>query len=617
MSPKMIILLAVAGAALTLASSPARSAQWDARLGVVGRAVSVDGDRSKYRQHLNLDDGIRLQELVVRGRRSGRGPDRIDVSMYHLGGEPSDRIVLRIQDTGRYKAAYERRRSEYRYDDIIVLPEDASATGSTGGDFQRFNFDRVQHRGDLDVQLNDRATLSYEFRQLEKRGRGTTVRSVQREEFELDRTIDERDRSHGMTLSYRWDDASVAVGHRRRDYDNDFFAILPAFSPGSLPEGLTELAEFSLTQPVSHESREDTLQVRLRPRIGGGRRAEVSLDALRTTLDGRHRIRETALGSGFTGAPLQRDVAGGGDLSRDGELLKLHGRYPLTDAVRLVGEVRRHRVDQDGDLVFDGDMVATDWRIDRTGAQLGVEAAVSSAVFVSAGVIREEREQRFRPMAAGPASIDQRTRHDGYFTELAWRPAPAMKLRVSAEAASIDDPFTLSSPTDRRRLQLEARYRWNDAVTVLASHRYAKLENDNSAWQSRSRQSRLQVDYSGERLGLTLGATRMDTDREVEQTVIAGTRSVFFDIDYAGKAAFYDAAVNWRATESMRFGGNVRRYRNRGSFEVERDDYRAFLVTSIDKDHDLSLTLRRTEFEEGGIEEYAADIIELAVTRTW
>ena len=99
------------------------------------RSVRVDGSTSKYRENVNLDDGVRLFDATFdfRAAETGTGVDRVSFDARNLGGDPAETIRMSAQKYGVWNLQLDRRRSEYFYEDVILPPALASVTGSTGG----------------------------------------------------------------------------------------------------------------------------------------------------------------------------------------------------------------------------------------------------------------------------------------------------------------------------------------------------------------------------------------------------------------------------------------------------------------------------------------------------
>ena len=263
-----VAVVLVAGAACP---GTAASAAFTGHVSVGYREVDVSGDEGKYKQHVNLDDGARLFDLgmVFQPDRDADAPagmpDRVELNASGLGGDPYESVRLRVQRYGTYRITYDHRSSDYFYEDLLLAPEEASVEQSTGGDFHHFDFERKRDTLALDLDLSSRATLNLGFARYDKRGDSTTVLDVEREEFELDKPIDESLDRYEIGFTYDWDHVTLTLGQTWQEYDNDSSVFLPGFSPGSEPSAPTSLDLFFLDQPYGFTSSDQHVSVQVRP----------------------------------------------------------------------------------------------------------------------------------------------------------------------------------------------------------------------------------------------------------------------------------------------------------------------------------------------------------------
>jgi predicted porin len=584
------------------------------------RDVDVSGDEAKYDQHINLDDGARLFDLgfVFQPQRDESSPadmpDRVEFNASGLGGDPYESLQLRIKKYGAYRFKYDRRSSDYFYEDLLLLPEDASIEGSTGGDFHHFDFERVRDSLDLDIDLNDRATLSLGFDRHDKNGDSTTTLDVEREEFELDKPIDETLEAYNVGLRYGWDKVTLTITERWQDYDNASSAFLPGFSPGTDPTEPTELDFFFLDQPYGYDAREHQVNLRLRP----DKRWDIQLNARLSDLDLDMQANERAQGLDFIGAPFTTDVTGSADIDRDTQLYDLAVSYAVSDRLLVTASVRQQNLDQDGTLQFGTVDGISSWEIDTTGFELGVDVALNDALTLAAGWSNERRDTSFGQESEGiVVTEDVETDRDGFYAHLSYRPNRNLQVTFSAETNSIDDPFTLASATDSQRYRLRARYRWDNGLTLNATYRRTEYENDNSGWESDTEQTDVRLTYSTDRLTVSVGAALVDLQRDIDQLVTGGFRQDLFAISYAADADFWDGSVRWRLTDRIDLAASYRTYDNDGSFSVDRDDARAAVEVALPDNYGLQLSYRNVDYEEDQLESFDVDIWEVALKYRW
>ena len=105
----------------------------------------------------------------------------------------------------------------------------------------------------------------------------------------------------------------------------------------------------------------------------------------------------------------------------------------------------------------------------------------------------------------------------------------------------------------------------------------------------------------------------IDAARRIDQLVTGGTLQVPFAIDYRSDASFSDLSAQWMPGERLSLGGNLRRYENRGSFPIDRDDWRAFLRIMVAADYAIEIDYRSIDYVEDSFDDYEADILEVAV----
>ena len=583
------------------------------------RGVDVDGDHAKYRQHVNLGDGARLFDLEYGWQWAGSDspaaivPERLRLNVSGLGGDPYERWDLEARRDGRYRLALSRQESEYFYEDLLVLPENASVEASTGGDFRHFDFRRTRDSAALTLELTERATVQLDLDRYRKRGDATTVLDIQREEFELERPVDETSESLAAALSYAWERVTATYTQRFTRFDYESSQFLPSPSAGSEPDAPSELTFFFLDQPYELDGREHRLDLRARPLS----RLRVDFSALMGDLDVDLEARERSAGTGFQGNPFSRDLAGSGRIDQDRELYDVGAAYQVSRRISLFGGLRRAELDQSGSSSFDSD-AASDWRVDTTRIEGGVELMPSSTLAVALAWTSERRETRYRQQ--DPRFLDSddvATDVDGYFLRLTWRPTRRANLLVSVEDNSIDDPFSLASPTDATRYRLRGRYQWDSGLYAGASYLRTRRDNDTTGWNADADQVECRLGYDGGRLSGSVGYARIDLSRSIDSLVLGGSRQALFVIDYGAEADVADAALSWRFGHDLAVGGSLRRYDNGGRFSVDRDDYRIFASGRLGTRYRWGLTWRRIDFAEDAIEDFEADVVELRLGMRW
>ncbi len=610
--------------ALTAAPVAVHGAPGSGEINLGWREVWVDGDRTKYRQHVNLDDGPRVFDLGFTWKADEKSepgslaPERIELRLDDLGGDPYESIVVRAERAGSYQARFRRDESDYFYEDVLVLPENASVEGSTGGDFRHFDFRRIRDSVSLQVEPAERMTLLFDIDRYRKRGDSTTIMDIEREEFELEAPLDETMESLSAGFSYAWDKVSMTLTERYTRFDYGSSMFLPGLSEGSEPAEPTELEFFFLDQPYEMESWEHRLDLRARP----APRTDLGMSVIVADLDLELDALERSQGTDFLGVPFTRNFQGDGAIDQDRLLVDLNGSYGLTERVGVFAGIRLSRLDQSGDSSFgsgaDLEEAVSDWEIDGLRFETGVELALRRDMLLAVGWTTERRDVDSRQANEEQADLaDVDSDSDGYFLRWSYRPTRRLDLFASVEDNSVDDPFTLASPTDSTRYRLRGRYRWDSGVSLSGGYLRSDRDNDNSGWKAETEQFDLRLSYRGGPFTLSAGVSRIELVRSVDALVVGGFASRLFAIDYGADADFADIAGTWQLNRSLSVGASARRYDNSGSFAVERDDARLFLRGLLGSGYQWGVEYRRIDFREGGIEEFDADIVELSAGLRW
>lgn len=617
--------LAAALLAVALVPAAPAVAQEDGSDGFSGsfligvRSVDVEGAERKFREDYNYDDGPRLFEfrldLSPAGGIANGAADRLFIDASHLGGDPYETMSFGVSKHQAYDFRYDRRVSEYFYEDLILPPELSNVRASNGGDFHHFDFERVHDRADLDIDLTPAATLSFGLDRYTKKGEGTTTLDFSRDEFELDKVIDESLNDYSASFEYAWSKVTLVLEERVRDYTNLYEVFLPGFSLGENPTGAT-LDFFFLDQPYDLTGNRHTARVIARPTARFDVVLSASLDQSELELEAEERSQ----GNAFNGAPTSTNFTGEGEIERDVDFFDLDVTYRFTDRLALIGNAHQHDLDQEGDFEFDVVNSST-WEIKTTGFDAGLQFLATPTLTVSGGLALESRDVDFAWANGGTTKAEsEETEREGFFADVAWRPSKAFQLTFAAEDNSFDDPFTLASPTDRRRYRANARYRWENGLFVSGVYQLQDYENDNSGWAADSDRLALRAGWGGDGLDVSLGYAMLDVEREIDQTLFFGNPTpVPFPIAYEADTDLIDGRVRWAVTERWALGGNFRTYENDGSFALAHDDYGAWVEAGFGAGYLARVGYRMVDYDEDAFDfdDYDADIAEFAVGYRW
>lgn len=581
------------------------------------RSVDVGGATSKFREDVNLDDGVRLLDATLSyAPAPGENAlvDRLDLDASNLGGDPFETVHFSARKFGAYELKLDHRRSDYFYQDVILPRALASVTASTAGDHHEFDFERVQDSAKLDINLTPTTELRFGLDRFARRGESTTTLDVQRDEFELDRPIDESLESFSVGVEHAFDKVTLVFERQDRDFENASELFLPGASAGENTTDAAELQFFTLDQSYDYSSSGQVFRVIATPTA----RLDLKAAWRNENLDLDADPAERSAGTDFNGLPFATDLAGAAHIRRDIELGQIDLGYGVSGRLRVIGSVRRSTLEQRGTLVFGGDAGAGFWDIETTGAEAGFEIAASARVVVTAGLSAESRDLSAASMLAGTAlGGTGATERDGFFARLAYHPAAGTEISASVEDDDIDDPATLASPTSTRRYRVHGRHRWNNGLALSGTIRHDARDNALSGWTGETDQSNLRLSYDGSRLRYAFGYTLIELDRSIDQLVAAGTRQDLWLIDYVADATLLDGSVHWRLNDRIGLGGSFNFYENDGSFALERDDLRAYVDIGLGQQYSVRVGLRDLDYSEDRFDDYDATLLEVALGLRW
>jgi|CXWL01.1.fsa_nt_gi hypothetical protein len=612
------IALGLGAAALVLTAWPAAAADSPfAGSFVIGyRSVEVDKTTSKYKEDLNLDDGPRLfsLELSIKPRgAAGEILDTLELAVSNFGGDPFETLRFKAAKTGTYKLQYKRLESDYFYDDTILPPELANLRLSSGGDFHTFDFTRVRDDASLEITVNPRSRFTFGFERYSKLGEATTTIDLQRDDFELDRRVDETSDAWRAGYEHSWDKVTLAFEERIEDYQNDVELFLPGGTPGENTTNLTVLDFFFLDQPYEYQSQQHTLRLVARPTERWTIRAVASFQNLDLDLNARERSK----GIGSNGQPFSTNLSGVGDMSRDVELFDADVTFRLNDAWAIVGSAWSRALDQDGRITFGTATGRSEWTIDTSGFEAGFLWEPSTRFNWTAGFRTESRDVEFGAVETATAPFvveDETTDHDGLFTSLGWRPSDTLRFHLSYEDSSYDDSFTLVSPTDRTRVRATGDWRLGGGFALHGAFQKSQNDNDLSGFEGTVDQADLRLSYTKEGFSVAAGWGRTKIDHEIFQTLVFGTVPTPFPIAYNSDADFIDGRVAWKGGR-WHLGVDLRLYENDGSFAMERDDFRGYVEYDVTERYLLRIAHRTVDYNEirANFDDYNADITEFGI----
>lgn len=586
------------------------------------RSVDVGGNHGKYEEDFGYEDGPRLFDFEVdfEPETGARGiADRIELSATNLGGDPFETIRLKVRKHGAYDFRFDRRKSHYFYEDTLVPPELANPRLSNGGDFHTFDFDRIRDTAKLDITLSRQAKLFFGFERFTRKGESTTTIDIQRDEFEFDRPIDESMNEYQAGFQYKWSKATLVVEEVVRDYSNAVEIFLPGFSLGETPDNASVLDYYFLDQPYDFTSYDHRARLTLSPNS----RFQVTVAGLVQSLDMDVSAEESVQGVGFNGSPFATEGSGEGEVDRDTQLLDVDLSYLVTDTFSIIGRAWSKNFEQDGELDFvtvpgGSDENVGRWEIDTTGAQAGVRWWVGKELTVSGGVHYESRDVKHGWDTDGTVETgdNETTDAEGFFFQGDWRPAHRFNMSLGVDQTSFDDPFTVSSASDRLRARARALFVLGPGRFLLGTYKATRIENDKVDFQADTDQAGLQLVLIQPKWKGLFGVGTIKVERDVDQFV--SSLDTVFPIYYEIDSTFLDGHIHYNVNERFAVGTDVRFYDNGGSFGLSRNDLRGYLETTLGR-YTARLGYRTIDYDEddASFDDYDADILELSIGYRW
>lgn len=606
-------LLLLLAAPLGAQTSNAGSFVGNFQVGYQG--VDVNGSEEKFRSDLNLRDTPMLFSTYLDyqpGDALQGFADRIELDLSTLGDTPFETLRLDINKYGRYDFHYERRKSDYFYDDLITRAELVGGDDlSILGDQVSFDFERVRDLLDLDIRINRRAKFNLGFDRYTRQGDSTNTVRIQRTVYQVQKPLDERQSDYIAGFEYAWDKVTLILEERYRDYENAFEIFLPGQSGDSDPV----LDFFFLDQPYDFTSNDHTLRVVAQPTRKLLIRFAGTLQDLGMDIAADERVK----GTDGNGVPYEDETTGDGQIDRDMELLDLDLTYQFTQRWGLILGARSRTLDQNGAFQFGDGLNSGLWKIDTTSYDAGVQFAVSPQLVFSGGFLGENRdvevsEGEDEDLSGGDRSTD----HLGWYVTAAWKPTQRFKLSADFDDSSIDDPFAAASPTSRQHARLRLRYGWENGFWVSGAYTLNDIENSDSNWKSDFDQADVRVGYNGRGLDAHLGYNTITTKSE-SGTLIGRGNPLPFRVLYDVDSDFVDGRVRWVALERLVLGGDLRLYENSGFYARDRSDYRGWVEILFGQAYWAHLGYRSVDYNEDfwDVEDYDADIVELSIGYRW
>ena len=602
------------------------------------RWTDSSGNESKYFEDLNYRTGPRLFDVDLNVTPTDDGAfDVLNIDAHGLG-DPFQTFGITLKRYGYFNFRFRRNESQYFYKDTLLTPDLADIGKSTGGDFHMFDFSRTNDVIDFDFNVGRRAKAFVKLNRQTRLGESTTTLDIARDEFELDRPLDETKNDYTVGFQVSLDQASVYFDQTYRDYQSDGRLFLPGASLGenTASDDPTELFFYEQLLPFDFTMPQSTVKLNVRPND----RLAVNAGFVLSELDADFTEHETVRGVSFNGAPLETVEVGDGRLTRTTKLSDLDVVYDVTDRVAAIAGVRYATLDQQGEFRLPDSTQPTRTEMTTRTAEVGAQLYLSTAVTLTGGYRYEGRDTRFveaeviedigDPGHGGGLHVE--TTQNSLFVNGVFAPSSQVNLLGEYERGNYDNPFTLVAPTSMDRVKARVRLRPTADLAVTGSFLTRRLEN-NLAGSVHPTQPRggqpatlrttdvtVQAAYGHDTHSVFGSYTRRDVSNEVINQVVTEPGflgGLTFEIAalYESNLDIGSGGARIELSAALAVGTEVLVYRNRGSFGLDWEQYRFFVELPSPAGYLLNVSYQYNSLNEQDFDfdDYAAHTITTSV----
>lgn len=575
------------------------------------RMVDTSGVETKYKEDINLEKGVRLFHFNLHFLPEGKLKklfDRLDLALNNFGGDPFETFGLSVVKYGKYDFKYNRRKSAYFYNDILE-----------GHDFRTFDFDRISDTGLLKIWLGSKVQFYADFNRYTKTGNSTLSYDINRIEFEFDKPVEEKSNEIAVGLDLNLKCLSLILEEKIQEYENTHSLFLPGYADGGAGASYPSALDFFyLDQPVDFTSYTHTARLNAKP-FGN---LLIRAAAVLSTQDTDISYSEAASGVDYFGNGFVYSLSGGGSFERNIQLYDLDLSYLISRKLAVLGAVRYQNFDQDGSFTVDNKEKTAAWEYNTLGFEGGLQFQASSKIGITLGFRHEARE-----IEQGVEElVKDTTKRTGLFGNLNLKFSKEFKLTADYQYGSYKDVFTLVSPTDFHRFRFTAKY-WKKPVYITASYLLNKSESSigDDMWQADKNQLNLRIGFHQKKVKASLGYSLVDIKREGDRSIAyppswSGPAGTFlWETLFEGKSHLFDIYINLKLNPQWAIGGFLNSYSNKGSWELSRLMWKAFVEYTFAEGFVLHLGHRFVDFQEKelGLNDYKANITEISFGYRW
>lgn len=578
------------------------------------RFVDTSGTVERYKQDINLEEGLRLFNfnLQITPNETFKNLfDRIDINMNNFGGDPYETFRLAIQKSGRYKFQYDRRKSNYFYADQHEI-----SSGHLYNPFT-FNFDRTMDNMFFKLLIHKNVDLYVNFDRYSKNGNSVLTLDISRIEFEFDKPIEEDFKEFAMGIDFHMNNFSFVFEEKVMDYENANSLFLPGATDGG--EGArypSELNYFTLDQPYDLKTYTHTFKATAR----AFDRLLIKGFAQISNQDMDLAYAEGADGIDYLGRFFTYGQSGSANFERKINIFDFDITYLMLDNLAFVGAFRFQDFDQSGHLTIDGEKEEAMLKYNTKAAEGGLQYQFSPRIALTAGYRYEIRKLD----GTETVTYEDTTTRNGLFGNLKWG-SRVFKLTADYQFGDYKDPYTLISPTSFHRFRFTAKANVKD-FNFSGSYLWnqAKSEVYNDSWNSTKNQLSLRAGYHGQKIQVFGGYSLIDVEHKGDRTIAyppswEGPGSFPWDILYEGKSSLLDASLSADVANNWKIGGYMNVYWNRGFWEIDRFTLKAYVEHTFDNGLVAQIGYRYVDFKENlsGFNDYSANILEISFGYLW
>ncbi|NJN64688.1 MAG: hypothetical protein HC882_07285, partial [Acidobacteria bacterium] len=470
-------LVAGASSLPALSQDAAENTDFEGRVELLYRSVSVDGSERKYDEDYDgLDSGTRLGELMLNWTElSTTFADYARLEATGLGGDPYERTALRIGRQDVYKLSVTQTSQDYLYNLFELVPDDDG-----------HSWDTTSSRTDVDlsVYLTDAIELVVGYDDWDRSGNSIFVKDLERDVFLLEAPVDRRQRQYSLGANFQIGRGDLIVRQTLRRFRNIFENV----TEGNAGLNTTNQSRLDAYDWVQDEESDAwlTSATLLMPL---GKRIHLHVGYYGTLLGDEEltsRVSVDSAGVAFSGTAFTVvDGYSSADIDQSVQLIDVDLGVDILTSLTAHLQYRTLQQDASGTLVRDLEATGTpesvsvtnDWNIDTITALLDFRPI--SGLALRAGYRTIDRELERDGFGSVRDEDFESNGDDTLILGASWRANRWLRLSADHEEGDIDASFTTISPLERSHTRARVTVTPVEALQVTGS--YLDFENERQA----------------------------------------------------------------------------------------------------------------------------------------